>query len=90
MDLYIKNKQKNDCPLNIIDCWCFKQTIRVSAFPIVLIFVPESPVLSTRYKVSIMKNNFCHINPLLISTHMTKVIFYLLDFVAGTKNGGFR
>ena len=52
--------------------------------------IPESPVFSTSYKVSIIKNKFCHINPLLISTHMTKVVFYLLDFEAGTKNGGIR
>lgn len=27
--------------------------------------IPESPVFSTRYKVQEVKNNSCHINPLL-------------------------
>ena len=36
------------------------------------------------------ENNFCHINSQLISIHMIKIIFYLLDFVAGTKNGVFQ
>jgi hypothetical protein len=52
--------------------------------------IPESPVFSTRYKVQKIKNNFCHMSANQKRIYMAKVIFHYRDFVAGTKNGGFR
>ena len=51
-------------------------------------YIPESPVFITRYKVQEVQN--VHMSPNQKTIYMEKYIFHFLDFVAGTKNGVFR
>jgi hypothetical protein len=57
------------------DFCLLNKTLKITFF-IFHLQLPESPVFSTHYKVSIIKNNFCHINPLLIlENRITREIY---------------
>jgi hypothetical protein len=51
--------------------------------------MPEYRVFSIRYKLREVKKYFFYMSSNLLRIYMTKFIFHYLDFVVGSKNGGF-